>query len=63
MYAFEVIAECNLTEQELAGAKGQFMEIFEKGLQDKEVSVRVAALKAITAFVGSIDDQDTVMGF
>jgi len=32
MYAFEVIAECNLTEQELAGAKGQFMEIFEKGL-------------------------------
>lgn len=39
------------------------MGIFEKTLADAEVSVRVAALKAITAFFNGITDQDTVMGF
>lgn len=39
------------------------MAIFEKTLSDAEVSVRVASLKAITAFFNGISDQDTVMGF
>jgi hypothetical protein len=39
------------------------MGIFKKALEDSEVSVKVAALKAITAFVSSIDDQEIVLGF
>lgn len=56
MYAFEVISEVSLSEEELAAAQNEFMAIFKKALGDKEVSVKVAALKAITAFVSSIDD-------
>ena len=32
MYAFEVISEVNLSEEELAAAKNNFMGIFEKAL-------------------------------
>mmetsp|Transcript_5143 Transcript_5143/g.3605 ORF Transcript_5143/g.3605 Transcript_5143/m.3605 type:complete len:117 (+) Transcript_5143:539-889(+) len=39
------------------------MQIFEKALVDREISVRVAALKAITAFFNGIDDQDVVLSF
>jgi hypothetical protein len=63
MYAFEVIAEVSLSSEELAAAKDDFMGIFKKALEDSEVSVKVAALKAITAFVSSIDDQEIVLGF
>jgi hypothetical protein len=34
MYAFEVMSEVNLSEEELQSAKGQFMGIFEKTLAD-----------------------------
>jgi len=56
MYAFEVMSEVNLSEEELQSAKAQFMAIFEKCLADPQVSVRVAALKAITAFFNGITD-------
>ena len=39
------------------------MNIFDKALQDTEILVKVAALKAIAAFISAIDDQDTVMEF
>lgn len=39
------------------------MQIFSKSLTDREVTVRVAALKATTSFLTSIDDSDIVMGY
>jgi hypothetical protein len=63
MYAFEVISEVSLSEEELTAAQNEFMTIFKKALEDKEVSVKVAALKAITAFVSSINDSEIVLGF
>lgn len=56
MYVFEVLSDVHLTSQQLANYKNDFMQIFEKALNDREVSVRVAALKAITAFFSGIDD-------
>ena len=32
-------------------------------MQDKEILVKVAALKAISAFISAIDDTDVVLGF
>ncbi len=39
------------------------MTIFSKSLTDREVTVRVAALKATTSFLTSIDDSDMVLGY
>jgi hypothetical protein len=39
------------------------MTIFAKSFTDREVSVRVAALKATTSFLTSIDDSDIVMSY
>lgn len=63
MYVFEVLSDCHLTPEQLSAHKDAFMSIFSKSLTDREVTVRVAALKATTAFLTSIDDSDTVMGY
>lgn len=63
MYAFEILSEMHLSSEELSGAKGQFMQIFERALQDSEIAVRVAALKAISAFVSGIDDSSVAIEF
>jgi hypothetical protein len=63
MYVFEVLSDCHLTPEQLSTYKDSFMTIFAKGLTDKEVEVRVAALKATTAFLTSIDDSDIVLAF
>ena len=39
------------------------MTIFAKTLVDRDVQVRVAALKATTAFLTSIDDSDIVLSY
>lgn len=39
------------------------MTVFAKSLTDKEVTVRVGALKATISFLTSIDDTDTVMQY
>jgi hypothetical protein len=63
MYTFEVMSEVTLDAEQLSAAKDNFMQIFQKALSDDEVTVRVAALKAITAFCNGIDDADVVLGF
>ena len=63
LYGYEIMSEMNLSAQELAGAKNEFIQIFEKTLVDSEVTVRVAALKAVTSFVSGLDDFDTVQAF
>ena len=63
MYSFEVLSDMHLSSEELTSNKKDFMNIFDKALQDSEVLVKVAALKAIAAFISAIDDQETVMEF
>jgi len=63
MYVFETLSEMHLSSDELSGAKVQFMQIFERALQDGEVTVRVAALKAVAAFVSGIDDSEVALEF
>jgi len=56
MYGFEIMSDMSLKAEELVAAKGDFTAIFEKALGDAEVTVRIAALKAITAFVSGLQD-------
>jgi len=39
------------------------MQLFTDCLKDQNVSVKVASLKAITSFLGSIDDESTVLKY
>jgi len=39
------------------------MQIFERALQDTEITVKVAALKAISAFISGIDDSTVALEF
>ena len=63
MYVFEVLSDCHLTVEQLKKYKDSFMTIFSKSLTDREINVRVSALKATTAFLTSIDDQDIVLSY
>ena len=63
MYLFEVLADCHLAPEQLTVHKDSFMSIFSSMLQDKDVSVRVAALKATTSFLTSIDDSDLALSY
>jgi hypothetical protein len=63
MYIFEVLADCHLAPEQMAAYKDSFMTIFSKSLTDREVTVRVAALKATISFLTSIDDSDVVVQF
>jgi hypothetical protein len=61
MYLLENLAEFNLPVETLKAFSRQFMTIFYKALQDKEVKVKVAGLKATSKFLSSIEDQDLVV--
>jgi len=63
MYLFEVLADCHLAPEQITLYKDSFMTIFSKSLTDREVTVRVAALKATISFLTSIDDTDVVMQY
>lgn len=63
MYLFEVLSDCHLTPEQLNSYKDSFMSLFSKSFTDREVSVRVAAFKATTSFLTSIDDSDLVMQY
>ena len=63
MYVFEVLADCHLTEEQLTAYKDNFIGIFTSSLSDREVTIKVAALKATTAFFTSIDDSNIVLQY
>lgn len=63
MYMFEVLAEHHMSENQLKKYKDTLMKLFVDSFKDPEVSVRVSALKATTAFLESFDDTEIVLGF
>lgn len=63
MYVFEVLADCHLTPEQLTAYKDSFIGVFTNSLSDRDAAIKVAALKAITAFFTSIDDSSVVIGY
>lgn len=63
MYCFEVLSELNLDLEKLSQQSEAFKQVFSQGLNDGDNNVRVASLKATTAFLSSIEDQTVVLKF
>lgn len=63
MYIFEVVSDCHLTHEQIISYKDSFMNIFAKTLTDRDIHVKVASLKATTAFLTSIDDSDLALQY
>ena len=63
MYVFEILSEFHLTSAQLTSSRNEFITIFQKGLNDQDTNVKVASLKAVTAFLSSIEEQEVVLGF
>jgi hypothetical protein len=63
MYVFEILSECHLTPEQLSKYKDSFYQIFEKTLQENDIKVKVAAVKATTTFLTSITEEAIVNGF
>lgn len=63
MYMFELLSEYHLPEEQIKQHSASFMLIFSNMLKDEDLLVKVAALKAITAFLSSIEDSSLVMQY
>jgi hypothetical protein len=63
MYIFELLAEYHLPQEQIVQNSNQFIELFSGCLRDPQITVQVAALKAITSFLGSIDDESAVLKY
>ena len=63
MYLFEVLSDCHLTPEQLSAYKDNFMGIFAKSLTDREMLVKVGALKALTSFLTSLEDSSEVAAY
>ena len=63
LYVFEILSECHLTAAQLASHQAGFHSIFEQALQDADMKVKVAALKATVSFLSSIEDEAVVNSF
>ena len=63
MYNFEILAEYHLSQEHIVGHSTQFLELFTSTLQEEDALIKVAALKAITCFLSSIDDTDVVIKY
>jgi hypothetical protein len=51
MYNFEILAEYHLSQELIVENSESFLSLFTSTLQDGDISVKVAALKAISSFL------------
>jgi hypothetical protein len=57
------LAEYHLSQELIVQNSNDFLQLFAGALEDNSVEVKVAALKAITSFLSSIDDTDVVLKY
>lgn len=63
MHIFELLAEYHLPQEQIIQYSSDFMKLFTDCLKEETLSVKVAALKAITSFLSSIDDEAAVLKY
>lgn len=56
VYCFEVLSELSMDQAQLASMSNDFKAVFEQGLNDADNNVRVASLRAASAFMSTIQD-------
>jgi len=63
MYNFEILSEYHLSQDHIVKNSQTFLGLFSQTLQEDDISVKVASLKAITSFLSSIEDTDEVVKY
>lgn len=63
LYSFEVLSEYHLSQDILTEYSDNFLELFTSTLQEEQVAIKVAAVKAISCFLSSIDNGQVVMKY
>jgi hypothetical protein len=63
MYLIEIICESSFDDNLLMEYSSGFEAIFQKGLEDENIQVKVASFKALTVFLASITKLELVMKF
>lgn len=63
MYNFEILAEYHLPQELVIENSANFLELFKESLEDEQIEIRVASLKAISSFLSSIDEEDVVLKY
>lgn len=63
MYVFELLAEYHLPQEQKVQNQQNFMQLFTHCLNDQDVRVKVATLKALTSFLTSFDEEEDVMKY
>lgn len=63
MYNFELLSEYHLSEEFIVQNSSDFIQLFTNTLQENNILVKVASLKAISIFLSSIDDEDEVLKY
>lgn len=63
LYNFEVLAEYHLSQELIVENSAHFVELFAASLEDPQVEIKVASLKAITSFLSSIEDTENVLTY
>lgn len=61
MYMLEILVDVHIPTELAKDHIQEFKSIFKQGLEDSELKVRVASLKATSAFITSLDDTDVAM--
>lgn len=63
MYNFEILSEYHLSQELIVAHSADFIQLFTQTLQENNIEIRVASLKAISIFLSSIDDEQEVMKY
>lgn len=63
MYNFEILSEYHLSQEHIVKNSQTFLGLFNQTLQENDVIIKVASLKAITSFLSSIDDTEEVIKY
>lgn len=63
MYNFEILSEYHLSQELLVENSKDFIDLFQESLEDQNIEIKVAALKAITSFMSSIDEEEIVLKY
>lgn len=63
MYVFELLSEYHLPQQQIVENQSNFMQLFQHSLNDSDVRVKVATLRALTSFLSCFEEESQVMKY
>ena len=63
MYMLEILVDVHLPQDLAKENTDDFVQLFRRGLEDPELKVKIACLKATSSFITSLDDSEVALKF